>query len=69
MCMTRRGIIHVESPTVGKFYLGQFFDIWGVRLTSDCIGGYCTDATNTLTVYVNGEKYAGDPRQHRAYGA
>jgi hypothetical protein len=57
------GIIHVESPTVEKFYLGQFFDIWGVRLTADCLGGYCTDATNTLTFYVNGTKYVGDPRQ------
>ena|SRR6266403_1418466 len=57
------GIIHVESPTVEKFYLGQFFDIWGVRLTDTCLGGYCADATNTLTFYVNGTKYEGDPRQ------
>ena len=56
------GIIHVESPTVESFHLGQFFDIWGVRLTTSCIGGYCTDATNTLTFYVNGAKYEGDPR-------
>jgi hypothetical protein len=56
------GIIHVESPTVQAFTLGQFFDIWGVRLTATCIGGYCTDATNTLEVYVNGTRYEGDPR-------
>lgn len=57
------GIVHVESPTVGKFYLGEFFDIWGVRLTSACIGGYCADEKNSLTFYVNGERYQGDPRR------
>jgi hypothetical protein len=57
-----QGIIHVESPTVETFTLGQFFDIWGVRLSATCVGGYCTDGANTLVVYVNGEKYQGDPR-------
>ena len=56
------GIIHVESPTVLKFTFGEFFDIWGVKLTDTCMGGYCTDATNQLTFYVNGTKYVGDPR-------
>ena len=28
----RTGIIHVESPTPGTFYLGQFFTEWGVSL-------------------------------------
>lgn len=57
------GIIHVESPYVATFTLGEFFDVWGVRFTSLCIGGYCTDETKTLRVYVNGELYQGDPRQ------
>jgi hypothetical protein len=35
------GIVHIESPTVRPFTLGQFFDVWGVRFTSDCIGGDC----------------------------
>jgi hypothetical protein len=56
------GIIHVESPTVETFTLGQFFDVWGVRLTESCIGGYCTDETNALKVFVNGQPYSGDPR-------
>ncbi len=56
------GVIHVESPYKATFTLGEFFDIWGVRFTKDCIGGYCTDATNALHVYVNGELYQGDPR-------
>ncbi len=55
-------IVHVESPVVQPFYLGQFFDIWGVRLTQDCIGGYCATATDTLAFYVNGAPYAGNPR-------
>ncbi|HUY05533.1 MAG TPA: hypothetical protein VMV62_02335 [Candidatus Paceibacterota bacterium] len=56
------GIIHVESDTVRAFTLGEFFDIWGVRFTASCIGGYCADATHTLTVYANGTPVAGDPR-------
>lgn len=34
-------VIHVESKTVQTFTLGQFFDIWGVKLTDQCVGGYC----------------------------
>jgi len=56
------GIIHVESPTIQKFTLGQYFDIWGVRLTASSIGGYANDASSTLLVYVNGKKFIGDPR-------
>lgn len=56
-------IIHVESPTIQKFTLGQFFDIWGVRFTANCIGGYCADSNKALKVYVNGNLSSGDPRQ------
>ena len=56
------GVIHVESPTRQTFTLGQFFDIWGVRLTASCIGGYCTDATHSITVYSNGKPVSGNPR-------
>jgi len=56
------GIVHVESPTVQSFYLGQFFDVWGVKFTQSCIGSYCSNASNALTVYVNGTKQTGDPR-------
>ena len=55
-------IIHVESPTVEIFTLGQFFDVWGLKLSRDCIGGYCADATKKLSVYVNGELQTSDPR-------
>ena len=56
------GIIHVESPFVAKYTLGEFFDIWGVYFTKDCIGAYCADANDTLKIYVNGTLYSGDPR-------
>jgi hypothetical protein len=50
------GIIHIESPDASAIYtLGQFFDIWGVKLTSTSIGGYISDATNKLAVYDNGK--------------
>lgn len=57
-----RGVIHVESPYVAVFTLGQFFDVWGVKFTSTTIGGYVADATRSLRVYVNGELYTEDPR-------
>jgi hypothetical protein len=57
------GIIHVESPTIQKFTLGQFFDIWGVQFNQNCIGGYCADATQSLKIYVDGKIYQGDLRE------
>jgi hypothetical protein len=55
-------IIHVESPTLRTFDLGQFFDIWGVLFTKDCIGGYCSQGDKNLEVFVNGNIFQGDPR-------
>jgi hypothetical protein len=56
------GIIHVESPTVEDFTLGQFFDVWGVRLTPTCIGGLCNSGDNQLRAYVDGKPWTGNPR-------
>jgi hypothetical protein len=56
------GIIHVESPTVQVFTLGQFFDIWGVYFTTECIGGYCNQGEKILRVFINGNLFSGDPR-------
>ena len=58
------GIVHVESNTVREFSLGEFFDVWGVLFTNECIGGYCTDGANTLKVYSNGTLITGDLRSH-----
>lgn len=49
------GVIHVESPRVQPFFLGQFFDIWGLRLTDSCLGGYCNSGNKKLRLYSNGQ--------------
>jgi hypothetical protein len=51
------GVIHVESPTVRPFTLGQFFGEWGVKLTSHCVGRYC----GHVRWWVNGHERHGDP--------
>jgi hypothetical protein len=56
------GIIHVESPTPRTFTLGEVFDVWGVRFTPSCVGGYCSSDSDQLRVYVNGKAVGGDPR-------
>jgi hypothetical protein len=57
------GIIHVESPVVRDFSLGEFFDVWGVRFTSTCIGGYCNSGNERLQVFANGQVVTFDPRR------
>lgn len=57
------GIIHIESDRPGTFTLGQFFDEWGVRLDSRCVGGYCTGKGKELRVFVEGKRVPGDPRR------
>src|SRR5262245_12635238 len=56
------GVIHVESDQVRDFTLGQFFDVWGVRFTKDCIGGYCVKGADKLQVFSAGKAVNGDPR-------
>ena len=41
--------------------LGQFFAEWGVKLDSECVGGYCRPADSVL-VFVDGKRFDGDPR-------
>lgn len=55
------GIIHIESPSNSAYTLGQFFAVWGVRLTKNCIGGLCSAAGRTLTAWVDGRSVVGDP--------
>jgi hypothetical protein len=56
------GVIHIESPRHESFTLGQFFDVYGVRLTATCLGGYCNSGTTTLRAFANGKEWKGDPR-------
>jgi hypothetical protein len=51
------GIIHVESPNRSNYSLGQFFGIWKQPLTADQVG----PVRGTLTVFVNGSRYSGNP--------
>ena len=57
------GVMHVESPKVETFTLGQFFAVWGVRLTPRCLGGYCQKGTRAVRVYAGGRRISGDPRR------
>jgi hypothetical protein len=55
----RTGIIHVEPSETGHtFTLGEYFDVWGEPLTSGNVAGN----QGTVTVYIDGARYFGDPR-------
>ncbi len=51
------GILHMENnrPTKKTVTLGYFFEVWGKKLSKDCIFEYCTDK-GELKMYVNGEE-------------
>lgn len=51
------GVLHVESPTTKTYTLGQIFAEWNQPLSSSQVG----PASGTVIVYVNGQKYTGDP--------
>ncbi|SEM12883.1 hypothetical protein [Streptacidiphilus jiangxiensis] len=57
------GVVHIESPVVKDYHLGQFMTEWGVPISSTQLGPDKTDATHTLKVYVNGKETTGDPSQ------
>ena len=52
------GVIHVESPTELSYTVGNFFDIWRQPLGPTRVG----PATGSVTAYVDGRAYRGDPR-------
>ncbi|MCW2933424.1 MAG: hypothetical protein JWM19_4386 [Actinomycetia bacterium] len=52
------GIIHIESPVVRTYTLGDFFDEWGQPLGPDQAG----PAHGKVTVIINGKVFTGDPR-------
>ncbi|KWW99492.1 hypothetical protein C3Y87_10945 [Carbonactinospora thermoautotrophica] len=57
------GQIWVEPEEPGTFTLGQFFDLWGVRFTKDCLGNLCAGNGKRVAVYVDHQPFGGDPRQ------
>ena len=52
------GIVHIESPAVRTFTLGEFFDEWGQPLGSSVAG----PAHGHVTVLYNGKVFEGNPR-------
>jgi hypothetical protein len=59
------GVIHIEAPPSQKsrkFTLGDFFDIWGVPLSTHVVGNNAVAKGQSLAMYVDGKPYAGDPR-------
>jgi hypothetical protein len=57
------GIVHIESPDKRDYTLGQFFDTWGVNLTSTCLGTpYCNAGDKQIRVFYDGKPYTQDPR-------
>jgi len=57
------GIIHIETPNMKTFTLGQFFDIWGMNLSTTQAAGLQARRGHRLSVWVNGAPYAGDPNK------
>lgn len=59
---TPDGLVHVESPTFRTFTLGNFFDIWGEPLSATRVASAGVKR-GELHVFVDGHRYAGDPRR------
>jgi hypothetical protein len=55
------GIIHVEAGETFPYTLGQFVSVWGVRLSKQCIGGYCATPSKPLRFYLDGKLSLGNP--------
>jgi hypothetical protein len=53
------GIVHIESPVVRTFTLGNFFDVWGQEVGPDRVG----PASGGVTAIYNGRLFEGNPRQ------
>jgi hypothetical protein len=58
------GVLHTEAKEHQFNTLGEFFTEWGVRLDRDCVQEFCRPDT-PIAVYVDGEKFSGDPRTIR----
>ncbi len=52
------GIVHIESPTVRIYTLGDFFDVWGQALNGSQVG----PARGRVTAFYDGRRYPGSPR-------
>ena len=59
---TPDGIIHIESPVVRTFTLGQFFAIWGEPLSRTRASDAKLRKGEKMTVWLDGRRFGGDPR-------
>ncbi len=59
---TPDGLIHVESPAFRSFTLGNFFDVWGQPLSLTSAAAVRVKK-GALRVFVDGNRYDGDPRK------
>jgi hypothetical protein len=53
------GIIHIESPIKSDFTLGQFFDLWKIKLNNSEVFNNVfnqTGSNNILQIYIKGNK-------------
>ncbi len=57
------GIIHMEATHPHRFTLGDFFDVWGVKLGPDRVGGLTGLGGDKLHFYLNGKPLS-DPAAH-----
>jgi hypothetical protein len=55
------GVIHVESPVLRSYSLGEFFDLWGEPLGRAQVGA----DRGRVTALVDGTPFGGDPRDIR----
>ncbi len=61
----RSGVIHIEAPASQSetaFTLGDFFDVWGQPLDSTHVANLALTPSQTLVVFLDGQRYGGDPR-------
>jgi hypothetical protein len=59
------GTVHMESQSIYPFTLGEFFDVWGVRLSDSCLGAYCEEGESSLRVFESGVELDGPIRDVR----
>jgi hypothetical protein len=52
------GIIHIESPVQRTYTLGNFFDVWGQKLSPHQVG----PVNGRVTALYNGQVFRGNPR-------
>ncbi|HEY5062391.1 MAG TPA: hypothetical protein VII52_12700 [Gemmatimonadaceae bacterium] len=60
---TPDGVIHIEAPQNRSFTLGDFFMIWGEPLSRSRAASATAARGQSLRVWVNGKRFAGDPRK------